>query len=247
MNAPGILWRTPPVHISVERHLKSPSLVWSRLFLLSGSPEVVWWWLLLTKRQCWALSLTESSVVSSSSHLCLVSLSLGNFFGLPDSCPSASAWSWHIWWCWSFGCVSSISKDGCDIITPKLSIIFRGLIRRGSFPECWLSANVTAIPKGAPSPDRENYHSISITPILSKVYEKLVFHKLSIFREKYGIFPATQFTDRKGLGCTDALLTVSHRLQKSLDTEMESSIEWFTVVSHWLTTVGSFHYCHYCN
>ena len=26
---------------------------------------------------------------------------------------------------------------------------FRVLIRRGSFPECWRSANVTAIPQGA--------------------------------------------------------------------------------------------------
>ena len=65
-------------------------------------------------------------------------------------------------------------KMVADIIAPKLSIIFRWLIRRGSFPECWRSTNVTAIPKGAPSSDRENYHQISITPILSKVYEKLV-------------------------------------------------------------------------
>ena len=48
-------------------------------------------------------------------------------------------------------------KKVTDIIAPKLSIIFRRLIRRGSFPVCWRSANVTAIPKGAPSPDRENH------------------------------------------------------------------------------------------
>ena len=36
--------------------------------------------------------------------------------------------------------------------------------------------------------------------------------------------PAAQFAYRKGLGCTDALLTISHHLQKSLDTEMESHI-----------------------
>ena len=67
------------------------------------------------------------------------------------------------------------------IISLKLNINFRALIRRGSFPECWCSANVTSFPKGAPSPDNENYHTISITPILSKVYEKLVSHKLSNF------------------------------------------------------------------
>ena len=47
-------------------------------------------------------------------------------------------------------------KKVADIITPELSMIFLWLIRLGSFPECWQSANVTAIPKGAPSPDREN-------------------------------------------------------------------------------------------
>ena len=31
-------------------------------------------------------------------------------------------------------------------ITQKLSITFRRLIHLGSFPECWRSANVTAIP-----------------------------------------------------------------------------------------------------
>ena len=36
-----ILWSTPPVHISGGTHLKAWSLEWSRLFLLSGGPEVV--------------------------------------------------------------------------------------------------------------------------------------------------------------------------------------------------------------
>ena len=73
-----------------------------------------------------------------------------------------------------------------NIVAPKLSIIFHGLILWGSFPECWGCPYVTAIPKGAPFPDRENYSHISITPILSKVYEKLVSHKLSSFCKVYG-------------------------------------------------------------
>ena len=65
-----------------------------------------------------------------------------------------------------------------NIIAPKLSIIFCRLIRLGSFPECWRSANVTAIPKGDPSPGWENNRHISITPFLSEVYKKLVSQKL---------------------------------------------------------------------
>ena len=112
-------------------------------------------------------------------------------------------------------------KKVADIIAPKLSIIYRKLIRLGSFLECWRSANVNAIPKGAPYTDREIYRPISITPILSKVYEKRVSLKLSSFCEKYGLLPANQFAYRKGLGCTDALLTITHHLQKSLDAGIE--------------------------
>ena len=68
---------------------------------------------------------------------------------------------------------------------------------------------VTAIPKSAPSSDIENYNPISITSILSKVYEKLLSHKLSSFCEICIFFIAVQFAYRKGLGCTDVLLTIS--------------------------------------
>ena len=47
----------------------------------------------------------------------------------------------------------------------------------------------------------------------SKVHDKLVSHKLSFFSEKY-----------ESLGCTNALLTISHHLKMSLDAGMESYI-----------------------
>ena len=91
------------------------------------------------------------------------------FFGLSDSNPSAST----SWWCSSFTFPPLFLKMVADIIgliaiiAEKLSLIVRGLLRLGSYPECWRFANVTAIPKDAPSPDRENYNPISITSILS--------------------------------------------------------------------------------
>ena len=56
------------------------------------------------------------------------------------------------------------------------------------------------------------------------MYEKLVSHRLCNFSEKYGFLSAAQFADRKCLGCNDALLTISHHIQKSLDAWMESYI-----------------------
>ena len=71
-----------------------------------------------------------------------------------------------------------------------------------------LCANVTTIPKSAPSPDMENYRPISITPILSKMYEEILSQKLSSFWKIYEFFPAAQFAYWKVLDCTNALLTI---------------------------------------
>ena len=38
-----------------------------------------------------------------------------------------------------------------DVLAPRLSVVFRRLVRLGSFPACWRQANVTPIPKGPPS------------------------------------------------------------------------------------------------
>ena len=274
INAPGILWSTPPVRIRGGRHWKARSLVWNLLFLLWGGQEVVWSWLLLTKRHSWALSLTASSVVSSLSLICLVSLQsscnslafrtsillrlLLNldtyvvkiiiiviffcccirssscmtdlsiyfqpnrrttiwmfFFILATislslvhstmrqttesvkwrSVVDTAVWDFLYWdarlardsnpshtgfehdlhvpqvralpltpsWRLNLGEFPLFLKKVADIIAPKLSITFRKLIYLGSFSECWRSANVTAMPKGAPFPDKENYRPISIT------------------------------------------------------------------------------------
>ena len=74
---------------------------------------------------------------------------------------------------------------------------------------------------GVPS---DLYRPTSITAILSKVYEKLVSYEFSNFCDKYVILPAAQFAYWKGLGCTDALITIFQRLQKLLDVGIESYI-----------------------
>ena len=56
------------------------------------------------------------------------------------------------------------------------------------------------------------------------MYEKLVSYNLYSFCVKYVFMPAAQFAYRKGLGCTDALPTKSHHLQKSIDIGIGSYI-----------------------
>ena len=87
-----------------------------------------------------------------------------------------------------------------------------------------LLANVTPIPKDPSSSSIVNYRRISITPVLSKVFERLVAVRLGRFIEHCGVLPTTQFAYRKGLGTCDALLCVSHTLQSALESGQEAKI-----------------------
>ena len=53
------------------------------------------------------------------------------------------------------------------------------------------NSDVTPIPKGEPSSSVANYRPISITSVLSKVFERLVSVRLGRFMEHSGVLPTT--------------------------------------------------------
>ena len=108
-------------------------------------------------------------------------------------------------------------KKTAVVLAPHLGVVFRRLLRSGSFPVCWRVANVTPIPKGPPFSSASNYRPISLTPILSKVFDRLLSVRPGRFMEGRGVLPTTQFAYRKGLGTCDALLCVAHSLQSALE------------------------------
>ena len=115
-------------------------------------------------------------------------------------------------------------KRTTDVIAPCLRVVFRRLVRLGSFPTCWREANVTPIPKGLPSSSVANYRPIFITSALSKVFERLVSVRLGRFMERSGVLPTTEFAYRNGLSTCDALLCVSHTLPSALESGQEARI-----------------------
>ena len=81
--------------------------------------------------------------------------------------------------------------------------------------------NVTPILKGPPSSSVTNDRPISMTSVLSKVFERLVSVRLGRFMECCGVLPTTQFAFRKSLGTCDALLCEYHTLQSALENGQE--------------------------
>ena len=115
-------------------------------------------------------------------------------------------------------------KRTADVMAPHLSVVFRRLVRLCSFLACWRQANVTPIPKGPPSSSVVNYQPISITSVLSKVFEHLMSGRLGQFMERSGVLPTTQFSYQNGVGTCDALLCVFHTLQSALESWKEARI-----------------------
>ena len=115
------------------------------------------------------------------------------------------------------GVLPLLLKRTADVMAQRFNVVFRRLVGMGSFPACWRQANVTPTPKGPTSSSVDNYRPISITLVLSKVFERLVSVRHGRFMECSGVLPTTQFAYQKGLGTCDALLWVSHTLQSALE------------------------------
>ena len=52
------------------------------------------------------------------------------------------------------------------------------LLRQGLFPKCWREANIIPLPRGVPSSFLDEWRPISITPVLSKVFEGIIYPSL---------------------------------------------------------------------
>ena len=59
---------------------------------------------------------------------------------------------------------------------------------------CWRVGNITPVPKSSSANScPSDYHPITITPVLSKAFERLLAKRLNNFAEKRNLFPNLQF------------------------------------------------------
>ena len=104
-----------------------------------------------------------------------------------------------------------------NYLAPKISTVLHKLVRIGGFSMCWRVGNITPVSKsGSVNSYPSDYRLINITPVLSKVFERLLAKHLNNFAEKRNLFPNLQFGFRKGLGACNAL-TITNFVQKVLD------------------------------
>ena len=65
-------------------------------------------------------------------------------------------------------------------------------IETSQFPDSWKVARITPIFKDGDRAEKSNYRPISVLPVISKLFEKLVFNQLYQYMKENGLFTSDQ-------------------------------------------------------
>ena len=89
-------------------------------------------------------------------------------------------------------------KISADIIAPYLSEVFINCLIQGIFPETLKIAKVSPIHKTGNKEKTNNHRLISVLPVFSKIFEKLIYTRLYKFLKMSNILRQNQYVFWKG-------------------------------------------------
>ena len=104
-----------------------------------------------------------------------------------------------------------------DPLVAPIKIIFLNILKTGIFPSQWKKANVTPVHKKEDKQLVENYRPISLLPILSKIFERIVFKNLYNHLISNDLISKNQSGFRPGDSCTNQLLFLINEIHKAFD------------------------------
>ena len=128
--------------------------------------------------------------------------------------------------------VSSMNPSkshGCDGISIKmihicrnqiilpLKLIFESCARLGVYPDLWKRSNVCPVHKKESKNLCSNYRPISLLPIFSKIFEKIIYDSLYRYIITNKLLNPCQSGFQKGDSCVSQLLKITHDIFKNLD------------------------------
>lgn len=103
------------------------------------------------------------------------------------------------------------------VLTPILTKLINLSLKEGQFPDSCKIARVIPIYKGSLKTQTSNYRPISVLPILSKIYESVIYNRLNNFLEKKSFLYAKQYGFRKKSNTLSATNDLINKLRTSID------------------------------
>lgn len=119
---------------------------------------------------------------------------------------------------------TALLKNCADTLAPALTLIFQKSLDSGDLPKDWLDANVSSVYKKGDRNLPENYRPISLTSVPCKILEHIICHHLMAHLEKHNILTSRNHGFRSGFSCETQLITTTHDLLSSFDTNIQTDI-----------------------
>ena len=100
-------------------------------------------------------------------------------------------------------------------------MIFNEYLKEGKFPSDWKKALVVPVHQKGDKQFVKNYRPISLLPICSEIFERLIYNELyTFFTDNDLIFP-NQSVFRPNDSCVNQLIVITHKIYKTFDNGLE--------------------------
>lgn len=118
-------------------------------------------------------------------------------------------------------------SPGFDLITaqvlknlPRKAVLLLQLLMNTSIklryiPSIWKVSEIIMIPKpGKPPNDVKSYRPISLLPIISKLFERIIVKRIQVYIERFNVIPNHQFGFRKSHATIDQIHRITDVIEK---------------------------------
>ena len=103
---------------------------------------------------------------------------------------------------------SKLIKELIEHLAEPLTYIFNNSFLSGIFPNFYKIAKILPIFKSGDKFDPNNYRPISLLPVFSKIFEKLIYNRMLDFILKYNLINPNQYGFLKGRSTEQAMLDI---------------------------------------
>ena len=108
-----------------------------------------------------------------------------------------------------------ILKENADIFSANICDFLNETIKSGKFPAILKNGDITAVFKKGFKGSKENYRPVSILPIISKIFEKIISKQITNFMDP--LLSKYQCGFRRGFSAQNCLLAMLEKWKSSVD------------------------------
>ena len=130
-------------------------------------------------------------------------------------------------------------KEGAPLIAEPLSIFFNNSLQSGSLPRDSISGNVTPVFKKGDKHLPKNYRPISLTSLVVKLMENIIYRKLMDFLLENNKLNPYQHGFRQHHSCQTQLIETIHCWANALDRGLTSHIIFLDFAKTFDTTTST--------